>query len=443
MPIFLRNISIKGIKNLCNEVELIFSKKEINSFSELESYNIKAIYGANGSGKTALVHAFDVLKNMITTNGYLYDSDNAKYLFELMNKECKSIEVKADFFMANESEKPEIYNYEMKIAYKNSSFEIAYEKYAKKINEYAKEKIIIECANGEFLKYNLETSLKNKFTNLLKKRSFAEIFLELYIKSFDKNEKIDDYFGSSLKVMEPLYDFVFGTRVILDAKDDHYPAITDTTEKLQEFLKYKQENQELFKTAQETGYSSKLLTEDELKEYVEIAKKKTTFIQLFKPNIKDIKVESKMVKSSKEETLFAVNDFIDYGNYSIDIELESVGIKKLINLYSSLKHVSEGGILVIDELDSHINDVYLVKLIEYISKYTQSQLIFTTHNVSPMETLKSKKNAIDFMSLSGKLTSWTQIGNYSPAKLYKKGLVQGLPFNIEADAFLGVFSNEK
>jgi hypothetical protein len=44
--------------------------------------------------------------------------------------------------------------------------------------------------------------------------------------------------------------------------------------------------------------------------------------------------------------------------------------------------------------------------------------------------------------MSGKLTSWTQIGNYSPAKLYKKGMVQGLPFNVEAEAFLGVFGDE-
>jgi hypothetical protein len=59
-----------------------------------------------------------------------------------------------------------------------------------------------------------------------------------------------------------------------------------------------------------------------------------------------------------------------------------------------------------------------------------------------METLKSKKNSIDFMSMSGTLTSWMQIGNYSPSKLYKKGMVQGLPFNVEAEDFLGIFDNE-
>ena len=59
-----------------------------------------------------------------------------------------------------------------------------------------------------------------------------------------------------------------------------------------------------------------------------------------------------------------------------------------------------------------------------------------------MEILKSKKNAIDFMSMNGQLTSWTQVGNYSPSNLYKKGMVQGLPFNIGAESFLEVSSDE-
>ena len=59
-----------------------------------------------------------------------------------------------------------------------------------------------------------------------------------------------------------------------------------------------------------------------------------------------------------------------------------------------------------------------------------------------METLKSKKYGIDFMSMSGSVTSWKQVGNYSPSNLYKKGMIKGLPFNLESEDFLGVFSND-
>jgi AAA15 family ATPase/GTPase len=114
-----------------------------------------------------------------------------------------------------------------------------------------------------------------------------------------------------------------------------------------------------------------------------------------------------------------------------------------MNLYNSIKFLSDGGILIIDELDSHINDIYLVKLVEYVSKYANGQLIFTTHNVSPMETLKSKKYSIDFMSMSGKVISWTQIGNYSPSKLYRKGMINGLPFNLDSEDLLGVFTDDE
>jgi AAA15 family ATPase/GTPase len=62
MFVFIRNISIKGIKSINNKIELIFSKKEIKDYSELRDYNIKAIYGPNGSGKTAIVHAFQLIR---------------------------------------------------------------------------------------------------------------------------------------------------------------------------------------------------------------------------------------------------------------------------------------------------------------------------------------------------------------------------------------------
>ena len=433
MSVFLRNISVKGIKNLSKKVELIFAKKEINSFSELEAYNVKAIYGANGSGKTAIVHAFQILHDIILKSGYLYDPDNTKNLFELMNKDCSKIDIEIEFFYSENNEKPIIYYYSIQLEYKNNQFEIAHEKYSKRTSEYAKEKVIVETLNGAFVQYELDDSIKNDFTNLLKKRSFAEILLET---KYTEDSKY-------LMETDPLLSLVFSSVVILDEKDNHVPVFGFTLERLKEIYNYRLENQAIFKSAEETGYRTKILTESQLKSYKSKIASKEKFIRLFKPNIKGIKVVSKLVITSNKENRYLVNDFIDYGDYAIDIEFESIGLKKLMSLYNTFKHISKGGIVVIDELDSHINDVYLVKLVEYVSKFTKGQLIFTTHNVSPMEVLKSKKNSIDFMTLSGEIVSWTQIGNYSPSKLYKKGMVQGLPFNIDAESFLAVFDNEQ
>ena len=59
-----------------------------------------------------------------------------------------------------------------------------------------------------------------------------------------------------------------------------------------------------------------------------------------------------------------------------------------------------------------------------------------------MDTLKTNNLSIDFLSPCSEVVSWTKNGNYSPSSLYKKGLINLSPFNIEAFDFLGVFGEE-
>lgn len=147
------------------------------------------------------------------------------------------------------------------------------------------------------------------------------------------------------------------------------------------------------------------------------------------------------MKIDKNGKVYSVNESIVYSDYEIDIELESVGIKKLLNLFNNLKDLKKGALLIYDELDSHINDVYLIKLIEYISEFAKGQLIFTTHNASPMEFLKTKKHSIDFLSISGELTPWLQVGNYSPVNAYRRGMINKLPFNVSGKDFIKAFAD--
>lgn len=444
MAIFLRNIVVKGIKNLCEGVSLSFSNKEIKRFSESQKSNVKAIYGPNGSGKTALVHAFRILKEIITENGYLYDADNAKYLLALMNKKCQTISIKVDFFHAeSRTEKPNLFTYTIGLDHKKTGFEIQSERFLRKSSEYSKEHILFETKEGVFTKYHLGEGCEELFHNLLKKRSFGDVFIEVLNKHQDMgNGKLSDPLSETLEAVAPLLGLVFGLKVVLDQKDDHTHVFFNATERLSEILTWRKNHEELVSVMSQTGYNTKLVSVETVKEMHKEAQKKTQFIKLFKPHVQAIEVISKPVQYGENETLCSVNEFVNYGDYKVDVEIESAGIKKLLDLYASFKHVVAGGLLVIDELDAHINDVYLIKLIEYVARYGQGQLIFTTHNVSPMEILKSKKHSIDFMTLSGQVVSWTQTGNYSPSSLYKKGLVQGLPFNLDSESFLGVFSHE-
>lgn len=48
--IFLVNYSVKGIKTLDKLVSLSFYKKIISKNTDTQEYNVKGIYGMNGSG---------------------------------------------------------------------------------------------------------------------------------------------------------------------------------------------------------------------------------------------------------------------------------------------------------------------------------------------------------------------------------------------------------
>ena len=50
--IYLINYSVKGIKSLDEDVKLSFYKKTISKNPDMNGYNIKGIYGMNGSGKS-------------------------------------------------------------------------------------------------------------------------------------------------------------------------------------------------------------------------------------------------------------------------------------------------------------------------------------------------------------------------------------------------------
>ena len=81
--LYLLNITISGIKNIQKPVTLNFYKDTITSKFNPEDYRIKAIYGENGTGKTALLTGIKILKNLILQKEYITKNENL--LMELTN----------------------------------------------------------------------------------------------------------------------------------------------------------------------------------------------------------------------------------------------------------------------------------------------------------------------------------------------------------------------
>ena len=405
--IFIRSLSVKGIKNICKQVDLVFCKNDVSKLEEARLFNVKAIYGPNGSGKTGLIHSFQILQNLVFKSNYLYDDKTTTYLNELVNKQCDQIDISISFINKQNNSLDGLYFYETSIKRMQNEFSILREKYSRRDTESTKDIIIFSSERGvsEYSKFS-DYSM-DQFKNLLNKRSFSNILFDMISKvSSNEDETKNGPFEKDIDLVFPLLSLMASMSVIIDKKDDHLAKIKNKMSKSDEIVGIQKHWDTLSKLNQ-AGYNSEVLTKKEIEKLKQLLKRKLKFIRLFKPEIKSIETKEDMIKVSSSEELFAVNQLINYGDYMIDLEFESVGIKKLMDLFSAIEHVSKGGILIIDELDSHINDVYLVKIIGYISEFAPGQLIFTTHNISPMETLKTKKLSIDFMSSSSIITTWT------------------------------------
>ena len=97
--IYLLNYSVRGIKTLDQLVSLSFYKKTISRDMDTQEYNIKGIYGMNGSGKSGIITSVAILKNLLIDPDYLNNPITQKNLDEIINKKTKELFMEADYLV--------------------------------------------------------------------------------------------------------------------------------------------------------------------------------------------------------------------------------------------------------------------------------------------------------------------------------------------------------
>ena len=111
--------------------------------------------------------------------------------------------------------------------------------------------------------------------------------------------------------------------------------------------------------------------------------------------VPDIRIEiynafEKLTEKGKDGIQFEVITI--RGEARIPLLYESAGIKKLISICSNLVacYNRESYCLVVDELDSGIYEYLLGECLEVMQEKARGQLIFTSHNLCPLEVLKNE-----------------------------------------------------
>ncbi len=438
---YLLNISVSGIKNIKEEVRLDFYKKTVDKDFNPDRYRIKAIYGENGSGKSAIITSVKIFQDLLIKNNYLNESKNQAFLDEMVNKSTKSFRFSLEFLVASSGSKT-VYNYSVHIKRSDKGlYEIYSEELKVKNGGYVNNnyKTIFKSRDGELL-YVLCTEkqkefLEKKSSNLLLTHSFIYIymvnlekdFMELYKETIDQELFIHVIACMTLTLLITVY---------LGEEDQHELYFLrkllrgnglDTKALQEEIFEYSGIANIFF------NVNDKIVEKKYFEKYRNKVNQLTQFIKIFKHDLISIDIDKKENGENYECDLN-----LNYGSYSINKEFESTGIKKLIRLYDCFEAASTTGIVFVDEMDSNLNDVYLCKLIKYFMYYGKGQLCFTTHNLDPMTILKENRNSIDFLSSDNHLVSWTSRGNASPENCYKNGMIKDSPFNIDATDFVGI-----
>lgn len=447
--LFLSKYSVCGIKGIDSVVTLSFYKKTIDKLMNTSKYNVKGIYGMNGSGKSAIITSVNILKNILLNSKYLSNPLVQQELAELINKKLNKISIEVEF-ITKIDQKITLFTYRVAIGKENARNYVIEEEqlYKRSASHNSKDSIVFSVIKGvlESCAAGVDAAfaedIEKKTLNLLSTASFLGVITEKTLpEDIIKTSKGNREFMIAL-----IYLYFFGKRlhVYMDGSDDHtgyfisdvletaVPSETDIHALLGNFLE--KDEDELAALS----VTRNIVPREYYGNFEQKIHQLKKFIRIFKKDLLDIEIDKKENGDS-----YICNLIMVYDGYRVNSEFESTGIKKLVKLFVFLQEMVKGGIVFIDELDSNLHDVYLCSLLEYLMNYGKGQLCFTTHNVGPMDVLKKNKHSIDFLSEDNRIVAWKANGNYSPSNLYRDGMVEGSPFNVDSIDFIGVLDTDE
>ena len=416
MKVFMLSFKVNGVKNIEKEIEINFYNKTLKRFSPCGS-NVKGIFGPNGIGKTSIIKGMDILRKISLNDNYLTNDFNLIILDKIINKKIEKAKLEIEFLVIDDNKKKSRYVHNVTIAITSpKEIKILFENIKKKdpntdqiVGEILIENGIIK--NDSLHEDDLKSEIVDITKNLLEKRSIVNIVKPSVLKSIDL-EKIR-YFYRKLHIKIDREDSHLGYALMDNPLKDDIP-FNDSV-----------------------GNYDMIISKNNLQIFEDYLKRMTKFLKIFKPNLRNIEYEK---KEGKEE--YYINILFVYDDYKVNYEFESMGIKNLFSLFTYFRALSEDEVVVIDEIDTSIHDIYLNKLIEFFAVDGKGQLVFTAHNITLLQTLKKYKHSIDFINENMEVISWIKNGNSSPFKSYKDGYIKGLPFNIKEYDFLEIFSQE-
>jgi AAA15 family ATPase/GTPase len=367
---------------------------------------IVGIYGQNGSGKTALVEAMSVLKQILMGKGLPLDTRD--YILQTaLTSELKfvfNIELQQEKYLVfYEVELSKLENNKVQITKENLS-------YKKFIENQWKSKIAIIDFSSSY-KEAVFKPIKN-FKLLTVNNPNNHIELAVAKKLCQKNMTSFIFSAETEEIIRSSEPFSEYTAIILALKryanvnlfviKNDYTAMIN----MNLFIPLTfRGNDETLMAQHDLGVG--LLKPSVISEQVYQVLKRTIeqmdiVLQALIPGLKlDIKNHGKQLKEDGTQGV-RVELVSVRGEFIIPLRYESDGLKKIISILSTMITMfnNPSVCMVVDELDAGVFEYLLGELLQIISQSGKGQLIFTSHNLRPLEMLDT--NSLVFTTTNPK-----------------------------------------
>ena len=368
----ITKISMQNFKNVENG-EIIFSQDEYDN-------SILGIFGQNGTGKTVLIDAISIFKELAQGNGLPRD------VLEFVN-------ISHDFFTIE---------YQFKIKWENEETSVTYSICLRK-NEKEKEGILTEILNRE----------KDEGRNV-------ELFKN------EKQIKQNEVFRSSL--------FFESTDACLSTTDVISSLRKFATKYLHIiYTEYNAVNLWKFPV-----FSDQLILCDVENDILRIRKDQSNNLKTSIEQVNfimDTLVLGTKIEADLEKEDENINQFRLYtikNGFKLPFRYEASGIKKLIQLCPYLVAYSNSKkyCLVIDGLDSGLFEYLLGNICAAIKDAGFGQLIFTAHDLRCLEVLDNEE--ICYTTINPK-NNYVQIKNFNALQNRRRQYLRLLKFGSDIE----------
>lgn len=388
----IQKIQISNFKNVKNgsiEFKNNILENDISDKSE-----ILGIYGQNGSGKTALVDASNFLKMLFC--GIPLPKDLINYI----NLTSDGCEIKIDLYI-KKNENLYLSSYVVNFTKTNDTAIITYEKlsYSKYQDDVWTPKVnLIEYdpASVEIIKpkYRYSNILDSE-TSIVNFKVTEKICVQER-KSLIFNEEIQRIINNAIEndtdFKNIIESIIYFARCNLFVIPNNHNAIISMNILMP--LSFRLEEEKSI-TSGDVGIALdniSLIPTKEFKLVKSIIEQMNIVLSAIVPNLNINLYDYGDELAPNGELKKRVELVSIKSNKNLPIRYESEGIKKIISILSALiaMYNNMSICMIVDELDSGIYEFLLGEVLKVIDNGGKGQLIFTSHNLRPLEILRKE-----------------------------------------------------